>query len=101
MRRRVAETMAGVAMLSRWRLQEQIDESGRGMEEDAVTTAAGMSSCGGGAVDNATRGGGAGNLKRRCCYGGRQRWVGSSPAAGATATDAAMPLSPPTDDGDD
>jgi hypothetical protein len=28
-------------------------------------------------------------------------WVGSSPAAGATATDAAMPLSPPTDDGDD
>jgi hypothetical protein len=27
--------------------------------------------------------------------------MGSSPAAGATATDAAMPLSPPTDDGDD
>jgi hypothetical protein len=26
--------------------------------------------------------------------------VGSSPAAGATVTDAAMPLSPPTDDGD-
>ena len=40
--------MAGAAMLSRWRLQEQIDESGRGMEEDAVTMAAGMSSCGGG-----------------------------------------------------
>ena len=27
--------------------------------------------------------------------------MGSSPAAGATATDAAMPLSPPTNDGDD
>jgi hypothetical protein len=27
--------------------------------------------------------------------------VGSSPAAGATPTDAAMPLSPPTDDGND
>ena len=27
--------------------------------------------------------------------------MGSSPAAGATAMDAAMPLSPPTDDGDD
>jgi hypothetical protein len=27
--------------------------------------------------------------------------VGSSPAAGATVTDAAMPLSPPTDNGDD
>ena len=27
--------------------------------------------------------------------------MGSSPAAGATPTDAAMPLSPPTDDGDD
>jgi hypothetical protein len=27
--------------------------------------------------------------------------VGSPPAAGATPTDAAMPLSPPTDDGDD
>ena len=50
--------MAEVAMLSCWRLQEQIDEIGRGMEEDAVTTAAGMSSCGGGAVDDATRGGG-------------------------------------------
>ena len=48
MRRRVVETMAGMAMLSRWRLQEQIDESGPGMEEDAVMTAAGMSSCGGG-----------------------------------------------------
>ena len=35
--------MAGAVMLL---LQEQIDESGRGMEEDAVTTAAGMSSCG-------------------------------------------------------
>ena len=45
-RRRLAETMVGVAMLSRWQLQEQIDESGRGMEEDMVTTAAGMSSCG-------------------------------------------------------
>ncbi len=31
-------------------------------------------------------------------YGGRRRWMGSSPAAGATAMDAAMPLSPPTDD---
>jgi hypothetical protein len=38
--------MVGVAMLSHWRLQEQIDESGLGMEEDTVTTAAGMSSCG-------------------------------------------------------
>jgi hypothetical protein len=34
------------------------DESGRGMEEDAVATAAGMSLCRGGAVDDATRGGG-------------------------------------------
>ena len=69
--------MAGVAMLSRWRLQEQIDESGRGGE------------------------GGAGDSKRRCHYRGRRLWVGSFPAAGATATDAAMPLSPPTDDGND
>ncbi len=49
-------------MLSRWRLQKADvgwhDESGRGMEEDAVTKAAGMSSCGGGGVDDATRGGG-------------------------------------------
>ena len=46
MRRRVGEMMAGAAMLSRWRLQEQIDESGwGGVEEDALMTAAGMSSC--------------------------------------------------------
>ena len=69
------------------------------VEEDAETTAARMSSRGVGAVDNAIRGGGgADNAKR---YGGRRRRVGSSPAACATPTDAAMPLSPPTDDGND
>jgi len=31
--------------------------------------------------------GGAGDAKRRRRYGGRRRWMGSSPAAGATATD--------------
>jgi hypothetical protein len=31
----------------------------------------------------------------------RRRWMGSSPAAGATAMDVVIPLSPPTDDGDD
>jgi hypothetical protein len=94
--------MAGAAMLSRWRLQEQIDESGRGgMEEDAVMTAAGMSSCGGGGRWTTRLEGGAGDSKRRCRYGGRRLWVGSSPGTGATATDAAMPLSPPTDDRDD
>ncbi len=46
-------------------------------------------------------GGGAGDAKRRRRYGGRRRWMGSSPATGAAAMDAAMPLSPPTDDGDD
>ena len=45
--------------------------------------------------------GGAGDANRHRRYGGRRRWMGASPAAGATATDAAMPLSPPTDDGDD
>ena len=40
-------------------------------------------------LDDATRGG-----------GGVGDAMGSSPAAGATAMDAAMPLSPPTDDGD-
>ena len=74
--RRAAATMAGAAMLSRWRLREQM-------------------------LDGATRGGGAGDAKRCRRYGGRRRWMGSSPAAGATAMDAAMPLSPPTDDGDD
>ena len=73
---RAAATMAGVAMLSRWRLREQM-------------------------LDGATRGGGAGDAKRLLRYGGRRRgWMGSSPAAGATAMDAAMPLSPPTNDGD-
>ncbi len=31
--------------------------------------------------------GGAGDAKRRRRYGGRRRWIGSSPTAGATATD--------------
>ncbi len=76
--RRAAATMAGAAMLSCWRLREQM-------------------------LDGTTRGGGAGDAKRRRRYGGQRRRVGSSPAAGATATamDLAMPLSPPTDDGDD
>jgi hypothetical protein len=53
-------------------------------------------------LDGATRGGGgAGDMKRPRRYGGRRRWMGSSPAAGATAMDVAMPLSPLTDDGDD
>jgi hypothetical protein len=40
--------MAGAAMLSRWRLQEQIDESGwGGVEEDALMTAAGTRRGGG------------------------------------------------------
>jgi hypothetical protein len=51
-------------------------------------------------LDGATKGGGAGDAKRCSRYGGRRRWMGSSPAAGATAMDAAMPLSPPTNDGD-
>jgi hypothetical protein len=69
--------MAGAVMLSRWRLREQM-------------------------LDGATRGGGgAGDMKRPRRYGGRRRWMGSSPAAGATAMDVAMPLSPLTDDGDD
>jgi hypothetical protein len=72
---RAAATMAGAAMLSRWRLREQM-------------------------LDGATRGGGVGDAKRHR-YGGRRQWMGSSPAAGATAMDAVMPLSPPTDDGDD
>jgi hypothetical protein len=45
--------------------------------------------------------GGGGDAKRRRRYGGRRRWMGSYPAAGGTAMDAAMPLSPPTDNGDD
>ena len=73
--RRAAAAMVGAAMLSRWRLREQM-------------------------LDDATRGGGAGDAKRRRRYGGRRRWMGSYPAAGATAMDAAMPLSPPTDNGD-
>ncbi len=44
---------------------------------------------------------GSDNVKRCCRYGGQRRRVGSSPAAGAMPTNAAMPLSPPTDDGDD
>ena len=68
--------MAGAVMLLHWRLREQM-------------------------LDGATRGGGAGDAKRHRRYGGRRRWMGSSPAAGATPTDAAMPLSPPTEDGDD
>ena len=72
---RAAATMVGAAMLSRWRLREQM-------------------------LDDATRGGG-GDVKRRRRYGGRRRWMGSYPTAGATAMDAAMPLSPPTDNGDD
>ena len=71
-----AATMVGAAMLSRWRLQEQM-------------------------LDDTTRGGGAGDAKRRRRYGGRRRWMGSYPAAGATAMDAVMPLSPPTDNVDD
>ncbi len=47
-----------------------------------------------GAVDDATRGGGAGDSKHRCRYGGRRRWVGSSPAAGVTAMDAAIAAFP-------
>ncbi len=73
---RAAATMAGAAMLSRWRLREQM-------------------------LDGATRGGGAGDVKRHRCYGGQRQWMGSSPAPGATPTDVAMPLSPPTEDGDD
>jgi hypothetical protein len=46
-------------------------------------------------------GGGADNVKHCHRYRGRQRQVGSSPADGATPTDEAMPLSPPTDDVDD
>jgi hypothetical protein len=96
--------MAGAAMLSRWRLQKadvgRHDESGRGMEEDAVTKAAECHRVGGGGWTTRLEGG-AGDSKRRCRYGGRRRWVGSSLAPGATAKDAAMPLSPPTDDGDD
>ena len=92
-------------MMSRWRLQEQVLDGAMradGMvEEDVVTTAAGMSSRGGGAVDDATFGGVADDAKHRRRYGGQRRRVGSSPSAGATPTDAAMPLSPLTNDGDD
>jgi hypothetical protein len=59
--------MAGGAMLSRWRLREQM-------------------------LDGATRGGGVGDAKRRRRYGGQQRWMGSSPAAGATAIECRCPL---------
>ena len=31
----------------------------------------------------------------------QRRWMGSTTAAGATAMDVVIPLSPPTDDGDD
>jgi hypothetical protein len=65
--RRAAVTMAGAAMLSRWRLRAQM-------------------------LDGAARGGGAGDAKRRCRYGGRRRWMGSSPAAdGDGCGDAAVP----------
>jgi hypothetical protein len=74
------------------------DESGRGMEEDTVMMAVGMSSCGGGAVDDTTRGRGAGDSKRRCRYGGQRRWVNDD--GWDLRTDAAMPLSPLTDNGD-
>jgi hypothetical protein len=74
--RRVAVVMVGAAMLSRWRLQEQ-------MLDDATTE-------GGGWRREAS------SLLRRTTS-----MDGIFPAAGATATDAAMPLSPPTDDGDD
>ena len=73
---RAAATMGGAVMLSRWRLREQM-------------------------LDGATRGGGAGDAKRRRNYGGRRRLMGSYPAAGTPAMDAAMPLSPPTNNGDD
>ena len=63
-------------------------------------TAAGMSSCREGVVDNVTTGGWADDAKHRRRYGGRRRRLGSSPVSGATPTDAAMPLSPPTDNGD-
>ncbi len=43
--RHAAATMVGAAMLSRWRLREQM-------------------------LDGATRGGGAGDAKHRCRYGG-------------------------------
>ena len=78
----LAATRAGVG---------RCNESGRGVEEDVVTTATGM----------LPRGGGADDAKRCHRYKGRQQWVGSSPAAVATPTDEAMPLSPPTDDIDD
>ena len=71
--RRAAATMAGAAMLSHWRLREQM-------------------------LDGAIRGGVG--QREASLSRGRRRWMGSSPAAGAAATDAAMPLSPPTDDGD-
>ena len=80
----LAATRVGVG----WR-----DESGQGKEEDAVTMAAGISSRGRGGRWT-TRLQGEGRRRRRVGF------VGSFPAAGATPTDTAMPLSPPTDDGD-
>ena len=90
-------------MMSRWWLREQVlDGAMRAdgkVEEYAVTTVAGMSSCGGGRGRRDYWGGG-GRREASSSLRRRRRRVGSSPSAGATLTDAAMPLSPPTNDGD-
>ena len=74
--RRVAVVMVGAAMLSRWRLREQM-------------------------LDDATTEGGGGRREASSSLRRMTTMDGILSAADATATDAAMPLSPPTDDGDD
>ena len=73
---RVAVVMVGAAMLSRWQLREQM-------------------------LDDATTEGGGGRREASSSLRRTTTMDRIFPAADATATDAAMPLSPPTDDGDD
>jgi hypothetical protein len=71
--RRAAVTMAGAAMLSRWRLREQM-------------------------LDGAARGGG--RATRSVVVATEDDDDGWDLPPPPTAMDAAMPLSPPTNDGD-